>query len=430
MKTTDLRKVDDFTKILREVLDRQNEKLDSVSRIVDGIITDVRNNGDEALLRMMREFDGVSVESLRVKQEEIDEAYENADPFLVKVLEESRDNIKRYHSMQKYSDIDVNDGSKRLTQKITPIKRVGLYIPGGKSPYPSTVLMNSVPASVAGVKEICLITPPDKTTGRVNANILTAAKVCGIEEVYISGGAGAIAALAYGTETIKPVFKICGPGNVFVAEAKKKVYGDVDIDMIAGPSEVLVIADENANARYVAADLLSQAEHDENAAPILVTTSKALADEVLLQVSKQLDELEKKDIASKSVENFGMIFIVDDINKAFEVSNEIAPEHLEIALEDPFSYLDMVENAGSVFMGEYTPEPVGDYFAGTNHTIPTSGKAKFYSPLSTYDFMKRTSIVYYSREELEKHADKIVAFARSEGLTAHAKAVERRFEEK
>lgn len=428
MKITDLRNNDRWEEELDLVLNRHNTKLESVSRTVDDIIADVRKNGDSALLEMIRKFDGVELDSVCVSKEDIEKAYEKADAYLIKVLEESRDNIERYHSRQKYSEIDLDDGSSRLTQKVTPIKRVGLYIPGGKSPYPSTVLMNAVPAKVAGVAEIVLITPADKKTGKVNPNILAAAKICGIDEIYISGGAGAIAALAYGTESIKPVYKICGPGNVFVAEAKRKVYGDVDIDMLAGPSEVLVVADENANARYVAADLLSQAEHDENAAPILVTTSEKLAGETAEQIEIQLEELEKKDIAEKSVENFGMIFLVDDVETAFAVSNEIAPEHLEIALENPFDYLDLVENAGSVFMGEYTPEPVGDYFAGTNHTIPTSGKAKFYSPLSTYDFMKRTSILYYSREKLEREKDKIIAFANSEGLTAHAKAVERRFE--
>ena len=428
MKTIDLRKKDNLSEVLGSVLDRHNSKLEKVSELVDGIIEDVKKNGDAALVRMMKEFDGVDADGVRVSESDIQAAYDGIDEYLLSVLEESRDNIWQYHSRQKYSDINIENQDRRLTQKITPIKRVGLYVPGGKSPYPSTVLMNAVPAKVAGVKEIVLITPPDRNTGKVNPNILAAAKLCGIDEIYMSGGAGAIAALAYGTETIKPVYKICGPGNVFVAEAKRKVYGDVDIDMLAGPSEVLVIADENANERYVAADLLSQAEHDENAAPILVTTSEEFARKVSCQVDVQLEELSKKDIASKSVENYGMIFLVDDIESAFEVSNEIAPEHLEIALENPFDYIDMVENAGSVFMGEYTPEPVGDYFAGSNHTIPTSGKAKFYSPLSAYDFMKRTSIVYYSRRELEKHKDKIVAFANSEGLTAHAKAVERRFE--
>ncbi|WP_329382934.1 histidinol dehydrogenase [Anaerofustis butyriciformans] len=427
MKIIDLKNKENYLDILKEILQRHGNKLNEVEKIVENIINDVKENKDEALKRMMKDFDHVEVKSLRVDKEEIKKAYENADEYFIEVLKESKENIEKYHKNQKYSHFDMDEGTKRLTQKVTPIERVGLYIPGGKSPYPSTVLMNSIPAKVAGVKEIALITPPDKE-GKVNQNILAAAYVCGVDEIYLSGGAGAIAALAYGTESIKPVYKICGPGNLFVAEAKRKVYGDVDIDMLAGPSEVLVIADENANPVYVAADLLSQAEHDENAACILVTTSEKLAKEVEKEVYRQLKELTKEDIASKAVENYGMIFLVEDIDKAFAVANEIAPEHLEISLENPFDYIDKVQNAGSVFMGEYTPEPVGDYFAGSNHTIPTSGKAKFYSPLSTYDFMKRTSIVYYSREELMKHKDKIIAFANKEGLTAHAKAVERRFE--
>ena len=427
MNIVDLRNEKNILSVVKEKLQRHGNKLNEVEKLVENIIIDVKENKDKALLRMMKDFDKVEVESLKVDKEDIKKAYENVDKDFLEVLKESKDNIEKYHRNQKYSHFDMNEGSKRLTQIVTPIERVGLYIPGGKSPYPSTVLMNAVPAKVAGVKEIALITPPNKE-GKVNENILAAAYLCGVDEIYLSGGAGAIAALAYGTETIKPVYKICGPGNLFVAEAKRKVYGDVDIDMLAGPSEVLVIADEKSDPRFVAADLLSQAEHDENAACILVTTSEDLADKVKEEVNNQLKELSKVDIATKSVENYGIIFVVDNIDEAFEVSNEIAPEHLELSLEEPFDYIDKVQNAGTVFMGEYTPEPVGDYFAGSNHTIPTSGKAKFYSPLSTYDFLKRTSIVYYSKEELTKHKDKIIKFANKEGLTAHAKAIERRFE--
>lgn len=427
MNIVDLRNEKNILSVVKEKLQRHGNKLNEVEKLVENIIIDVKENKDKALLRMMKDFDKVEVESLKVDKEDIKKAYENVDKDFLEVLKESKDNIEKYHRNQKYSHFDMNEGSKRLTQKVTPIERVGLYIPGGKSPYPSTVLMNAVPAKVAGVKEIALITPPNRE-GKVNENILAAAYLCGVDEIYLSGGAGAIAALAYGTETIKPVYKICGPGNLFVAEAKRMVYGDVDIDMLAGPSEVLVIADEKSDPRFVAADLLSQAEHDENAACILVTTSEDLAGKVKEEVNNQLKELSKVDIATKSVENYGIIFVVDNIDEAFEVSNEIAPEHLELSLEEPFDYIDKVQNAGTVFMGEYTPEPVGDYFAGSNHTIPTSGKAKFYSPLSTYDFLKRTSIVYYSKEELTKHKDKIIKFANKEGLTAHAKAIERRFE--
>lgn len=427
MQIVDLRNEKNVLEVVKEKLQRHGNKLNEVEALVENIIEDVKENKDKALIRMMKDFDKVEVKSIKVDKGEIEKAYESADKDFLEVLKESKDNIEKYHKNQKYSHFDMDEGSKRLTQKVTPIERVGLYIPGGKSPYPSTVLMNAVPAKVAGVKEIALITPPNKE-GKVNENILAAAYICGVDEIYLSGGAGAIAALAYGTETIKPVYKVCGPGNLFVAEAKRKVYGDVDIDMLAGPSEVLVIADEKANLKFVAADLLSQAEHDENAACILVTTSEDLACKVKEEVNIQLKELSKVDIATQSVENYGLIFVVDNIDEAFDVSNEIAPEHLELSLEEPFDYIDKVKNAGTVFMGEYTPEPVGDYFAGSNHTIPTSGKAKFYSPLSTYDFLKRTSIVYYSKEELTKHKDKIIKFANKEGLTAHAKAIERRFE--
>lgn len=427
MQIVDLRNEKNVLEVVKEKLQRHGNKLNEVEALVENIIEDVKENKDKALIRMMKDFDKVEVKSIKVDKGEIEKAYESADKDFLEVLKESKDNIEKYHKNQKYSHFDMDEGSKRLTQKVTPIERVGLYIPGGKSPYPSTVLMNAVPAKVAGVKEIALITPPNKE-GKVNENILAAAYICGVDEIYLSGGAGAIAALAYGTETIKPVYKVCGPGNLFVAEAKRKVYGDVDIDMLAGPSEVLVIADEKANPKFVAADLLSQAEHDENAACILVTTSEDLACKVKEEVNIQLKELSKVDIATQSVENYGLIFVVDNIDEAFDVSNEIAPEHLELSLEEPFDYIDKVQNAGTVFMGEYTPEPVGDYFAGSNHTIPTSGKAKFYSPLSTYDFLKRTSIVYYSKEELTKHKDKIIKFANKEGLTAHAKSIERRFE--
>ena len=427
MQIVDLRNEKNVLEVVKEKLQRHGNKLNEVEALVENIIEDVKENKDKALIRMMKDFDKVEVKSIKVDKGEIEKAYESADKDFLEVLKESKDNIEKYHKNQKYSHFDMDEGSKRLTQKVTPIERVGLYIPGGKSPYPSTVLMNAVPAKVAGVKEIALITPPNKE-GKVNENILAAAYICGVDEIYLSGGAGAIAALAYGTETIKPVYKVCGPGNLFVAEAKRKVYGDVDIDMLAGPSEVLVIADEKANPKFVAADLLSQAEHDENAACILVTTSEDLACKVKEEVNIQLKELSKVDIATQSVENYGLIFVVDNIDEAFDVSNEIAPEHLELSLEEPFDYIDKVQNAGTVFMGECTPEPVGDYFAGSNHTIPTSGKAKFYSPLSTYDFLKRTSIVYYSKEELTKHKDKIIKFANKEGLTAHAKSIERRFE--
>lgn len=427
MKILDLRKNENLLEVVKESTTRHNDKLEEVGNIVEGIIDRVKKDKDKALYQMIHDFDKVDVKSIRVSSEKIENAFDDVDKDFLDILKESKENIEKYHKCQHFSHLDIEDENKKLTQIINPIERVGLYIPGGKNPYPSTVLMSAVPAGVAGVKEIALITPPNKQ-GEVDKNILAAAKLCGIKEVYMSGGAGAIAALAYGTETIKPVYKICGPGNLFVAQAKRQVYGDVDIDMLAGPSEVLVIGDKKANPRFIAADLLSQAEHDENAACILVTDSEDLAYEVKKEVETQLDDLSRKEVALAAVNTYGMIFIVDDIDSAFDVSNEIAPEHLELSIENPFGYMDKVKNAGTVFMGEYTPEPVGDYFAGSNHTIPTSGKAKFYSPLSTYDFLKRTSVVYYSKEELSKHKDKIITFANKEGLDAHAKAIERRFE--
>ena len=405
---------------------RSQTKLDDVNKVVRDIIDDVKKNKDKALYKYAEKFDRVSMQTLRVTQEEIDDAYSACDKEFIDILVEARENIIEYHSQQKYAAIDINRDGRHLTQKITPIKRVGIYVPGGKSPYPSTVLMDSIPAFVAGVKEIAMMTPADKS-GNINQNILVAAKVCGITEIYKSGGAQAIAALAYGTETIKPVSMICGPGNLYVTVAKRMVYGDVDIDMLAGPSEILIIADKNANPVYAAADLLSQAEHDEAAGCILVTDNEALALAVNKEVDRQLANLSKKNIAQKAIETYGAIFIVDDLEACFEIANEVAPEHLELLLKNADQYIDKIENAGSIFVGEYTPEPVGDYFAGTNHTIPTSGKAKFYSPLSSYDFMKRTSVISYSKEALENIKDKVITFAEKEGLTAHANSVRTRF---
>lgn len=406
---------------------RNNAKLQDVESVVADIIHKVQTQKDQALYEFSEKFDGVKLTSLRVSQEEIDAAYNECDQEFIEILKEARENIIEYHSKQVYSPIEINENGRYLSQKVTPLKRVGLYVPGGKSPYPSTVLMDSVPAFVAGVEEVAMITPADKT-GSVNKNILAAAKVCGITEIYKSGGAQAVAALAYGTETIKPVYKICGPGNLYVTVAKRMVYGDVDIDMLAGPSEVLIIADKYANPVYTAADLLSQAEHDEAAACILVTDNREFALKVEAEVEKQLKTLSKKDIAEKSIENYGVIFIAKDMKTCIDISNEIAAEHLELLMQNADDYLDQIENAGTIFMGEYTPEPVGDYFAGSNHTIPTSGKAKFYSPLSTYDFVKRTSVLRYEKKALEKIKDKVITFAEKEGLSAHANSVRKRFE--
>lgn len=428
MKIVNLKGKNDYIDIVLKNLKRHNDKLDTVKDSVKEIIDDVRKNKDRALLKYIEKFDGVKISSLKVEKSELKKAYDNLDEGFKAVLNEAKENITKYHSAQKYEHIDIDENDKRLTQKVTAIERVGLYVPGGKSPYPSTVLMDAIPAKVAGVREIVLITPPQRN-GKPNSDILAASYIAGVDEVYLSGGAGAIAALAYGSETIKPVYKICGPGNLFVAEAKKQVYGDVDIDMIAGPSEILIIAGSDMNPKFIASDLLSQAEHDENACVVLVSESEQLVKKVLDEVEVQIKVLEKEDIARKALENFGICFITNDMDMSFDVSNAVAPEHLEVMLENPFDYVDKIQNAGSVFMGEYTPEPVGDYFAGSNHTIPTSGKAKFYSPLSTFDFLKRTSIIYYSKEQLKKDKDKIALFADRENFTAHKNAVLRRFED-
>lgn len=427
MKFIDLTTSENIIEKVRETTLRHNDKLDKVLNSVKEILLDVKENKDEALRKYALMFDKASISDFRVSEEEINSAYEGISKEMLDILIEAKNNIERYHRLQHFSNINIEETGKFLSQKVTAIERVGLYIPGGKSPYPSTVLMNAIPAKVAGVKEIAIATPAN-SEGKINPHILAAAKLCGVNEIYKIGGAQAIGAFAYGTQSIKKVYKICGPGNLYVAAAKKEVYGDVAIDMIAGPSEILIIADENSNPRFIAADLLSQAEHDENAACVLVCTCKEVIDKTLIEIEKQVKELGKEEIARKALDNFAFSFLVSSIKEAFMVSNEIAPEHLEILLTNPREYVDLVQNAGTVFLGQYTPEPVGDYFAGSNHTIPTSGKAKFYSPLSTYDFLKRTSIVYYEKDELEKSKDKIINFANTEGLTAHANAVKRRFE--
>ncbi|MGN0556873.1 MAG: histidinol dehydrogenase [Acutalibacteraceae bacterium] len=399
-----------------------------VADIVADIIKDVRENGDRALIAYAEKFDGASLTSLEVTNEEFDEAMAQVEPEFIDILTEARDNIFAFHSRQRRDNFMVNDKQGVvLGQKYLPLARVGLYVPGGTAAYPSSVLMNCVPAKIAGVPEIVMTTPPDKN-GKVNPAILAAAKIAGVDKVYKSGGAQAVAALCYGTETIARVDKIVGPGNVFVAEAKRQVYGMVDIDMIAGPSEILIVADGGCRAKNVAADLLSQAEHDKNASAILITTDKALAAEVAEEIERQLDGLLRRDIARVSIDNNGMILIADSIEEAVTLSNEIAPEHLELCVESPFDYLSSVKNAGSVFLGRNTPESLGDYFAGPNHTLPTSGTARFSSPLSVDDFIKKTQFIYYTPEALGRVSDKVAAFARKEGLTAHARAAEIRFE--
>lgn len=409
------------------ILNRNYSQNKKTEETVASILNDVRDNGDSAVLRYTEQFDGVQLKDLKVCASEIQKAYESVDDDFIKTLIEASKNIEDYHKHQ-ISETWIKSFSPgiRLGQLITPIDRVGLYVPGGKAGYPSTVLMDAVPAKVAGVKSIVLITPPGKD-GKVNPYILAAAKIAGVDEIYKVGGAQGIAALAYGTESIKPVNKIVGPGNIFVATAKKQVFGKVDIDMIAGPSEICIIADEKSNPDFIAADLLSQAEHDEMASSMLITWSKSLAEATEKSVYKQMEDLSRKDIMKKSIESNGKIFIVDDLESAIALSNLIAPEHLEVMVDDPERTLDKITNAGAVFLGSYTPEPIGDYFAGPNHTLPTSGTAKFSSPLGVYDFVKRSSILYYSKDSLEQVKEKVADFAEREGFTSHANAIRRRF---
>ena len=413
--------------ILKEFNNRTEEDLSDVDDIVFNIISRVRKNGNKALEEITKEIDKVDLKNMLVSQEEIDEAYDSIDESFKEIIKKAAFNIEDFHKRQKECTWSYQkEEGIVLGQLVTPLDSVGVYVPGGKAIYPSTVLMDVIPAKIAGVERIIMTTPPQKD-GKIHPYILTAAKIAGVSEIYKLGGAQAVAALAYGTETIKPVNKIVGPGNIYVARAKKYVFGIVDIDMIAGPSEICIIADKNANERFIAADLLSQAEHDEMAASVLVTTSKELAEKVDVELGKQLKELERTEIARKSIENNGKIFLVDDIDGAFKVSNIIAPEHLELLLNNPLEYIDKVRNAGAVFIGEYSPEPLGDYFAGPNHTLPTGGTAAFASPLGVYDFMKKTSLIHYSKEALGKEKDSIATFADNEGLTAHGNSIRIRF---
>lgn len=418
----------DFGSLIQEKLNRQAGSLEAVDRTVKEIMEEVKKNGDQALLDYTEKFDHVRLTNLKVTKEEIEAALDNADPEFLSVLQTAKENITAYHEKQLEKSWYSTDGNGIvLGQQITPLKRVGTYVPGGKAAYPSSVLMNVIPAVVAGVSEIVMTAPP-RPDGQIDANTLTAAAVAGVTEIYKVGGAQAIAALTYGTETIPPVDKIVGPGNIYVARAKKFAFGQVDIDMIAGPSEICVIADETANPSFVAADLLSQAEHDEMAASVLITDSKKLADKVQKELEKQLNQLERESIARTALQDYGHIFIVENLEDGYELANELAPEHLELMVPNAFEQLAKVRNAGAIFLGPFSPEPLGDYFAGPNHTLPTSGTAKFSSPLGTYDFIKRSSVIYYNEKELEKVKDQIITFAEEEGLTAHANSVRIRFE--
>ena len=405
----------------------RSEELPDVSEAVRGIIDNVRNNGDSAIREYGHRFDGYAPEDLEVSKDEIEKAIEEVGPEFIEVLERSAANIRRYHSMQKRDGFEIRDPDGTvLGQKIIPIEKVGLYIPGGTAAYPSTVLMNAIPAKIAGCREIVMVSPP--TGGSIDPAILAAASIAGVDRIFKTGGAQAVAALAYGTESIPKVDKIVGPGNVYVAEAKRQVFGQVAIDMIAGPSEILVVADGKAVPREVAADMISQAEHDTNASAVLVTDSMELALKVKEELEKQSDALPRKEIIRTSLRNNGKIIVADDIYKAVEVANEIAPEHLELYVEDPFTLLKEVKNAGSVFLGRYCPEALGDYFAGPNHTLPTGGTARFSSALSVDDFIKKTQYISYTEEALKEASGYVYDFAMKEGLMGHARSAVIRFE--
>ncbi|MEE1137017.1 MAG: histidinol dehydrogenase [Acutalibacteraceae bacterium] len=411
-----------------DILTRDIKLESGVEAIVADIIKNVRENGDAALREYSAKFDGVCPENLRVTQDEIDAAYENEDKALIETLEMAKKNIWAFHEKQLRSGFEIKSEDGTVSgQKITPIEKVGIYVPGGTASYPSTVLMNAIPAKIAGVKEIIMVTPPDKQ-GNIPSAILCAAKVAGVDTIIKTGGAQAVAALAYGTESVPKADKVVGPGNVFVATAKRMLYGLVDIDMIAGPSEILVLADGTCNPVYVAADLLSQAEHDKLASAVLVTDSEELAYAVSEELERQIPLLPRQEIARASIDTNGKIIIAKNLEQGIEIANEIAPEHLEVCVDDPFALLDKIKNAGSIFLGKNTPEALGDYLAGTNHTLPTSGTARFSSPLSVDDFVKKSQYIYYTREALGQVKDNIVLFANREGLHAHGKSAAIRFE--
>lgn len=427
-------KLDESSKknILNDLLKRSPNNYDNFADSVNAILANVKENGDKALFQYTKDFDkaDINASNIKVTEEEIKEAYDRLEnPELVQVIRRSLKNIKEYHEKQKqYSWFDSKPDGSILGQKVTPLSRVGVYVPGGKAAYPSSVLMNVIPAKVAGVEQIVMVTPPGKD-GKVNPNTLVAANEAGVDVIYKVGGAQAIAALAYGTESIAKVDKIVGPGNIYVALAKKAVFGYVSIDSVAGPSEILVLADETANPRYVAADLLSQAEHDELASAILVTSSEELANKVSEYVDMFVSKLKRKEILQKSLDNYGYILVTDTMQDAIDTANDIASEHLEIVTKNPFDTMTRIKNAGAIFLGENSSEPLGDYFAGPNHVLPTNGTAKFFSPLSVDDFIKKSSIISYSREALEPLSEDIQKFAKAEGLTAHANSIRVRFEE-
>ncbi|MEG2541828.1 MAG: histidinol dehydrogenase [Christensenellaceae bacterium] len=422
-------KSDDTESIDKRLLNRAQTDYAQQQKTVDEILYDIKTNGDKALFDYIQKFDGFAVTSqnLLVSKQEIQEAFLEVDKALIEIMKEAAQNIKEFHDRQKRENWFIEKDGKILGQLYIPVQSAGVYVPGGKAAYPSSVLMNIIPAKCAGVENICVATPA--TNGQINPVTIVAASIAGADRIYKMGGAQAIAAFAYGTQSVPKTNKVTGPGNIYVALAKKSVYGQVGIDMIAGPSEVLVIADEDANEQFIAADFLSQAEHDELAACVLVTNSEQMAGKVKAEILKQMQQLPKKEIVLKSLENYGTIILAKDLQDCVDISNRIAPEHLEICTKNPMELLPKVINAGSIFLGEYSPEPLGDYFAGTNHVLPTNSTSKFSSPLNVDDFQKKSSVIYYSKEEFEKVYKKVEMFAKAEGLDAHARSAKIRFEE-
>lgn len=415
----------------RELINQLKARSGEIDRKVTSAVTDILNNvkqnGDDAVREYTLKFDGHMPSKFEISREEIDSSPDKCDRDFILALYKAADNIRDFHARQKQQSwLEPKQNGVILGQRIRGLKRVGVYVPGGTAAYPSSVLMNVIPAKIAGVKEIVMVTPPQKD-GTANPDILAAAKIAGVDRVFLMGGAQAVAALAYGTQSVPKVDKIVGPGNIFVATAKKLLYGTVDIDMIAGPSEILIVADKSVNPKFLAADLMSQAEHDKMASAILLTTSEETANETAKELSRQMQTLERKDIIEQSLNDFGAIIVCKDISEAVDFANELAPEHLELAVENPMEYIGRVDNAGSVFLGHYSPEPLGDYFAGPNHVLPTSGTARFFSPLSVDSFIKKSSFIYYTEPALSEAKDDIIKLAETEGLTAHANSIKVRF---
>lgn len=415
----------------RELINQLKARSGEIDRKVTSAVTDILNNvkqnGDDAVREYTLKFDGHMPSKFEISREEIDSSSDKCDRDFILALYKAADNIRDFHARQKQQSwLEPKQNGVILGQRIRGLKRVGVYVPGGTAAYPSSVLMNVIPAKIAGVKEIVMVTPPQKD-GTANPDILAAAKIAGVDRVFLMGGAQAVAALAYGTQSVPKVDKIVGPGNIFVATAKKLLYGTVDIDMIAGPSEILIVADKSANPKFLAADLMSQAEHDKMASAILLTTSEETANETAKELSRQMQTLERRDIIEQSLKDFGAIIVCKDISEAVDFANELAPEHLELAVENPMEYIGRVDNAGSVFLGHYSPEPLGDYFAGPNHVLPTSGTARFFSPLSVDSFIKKSSFIYYTEPALSEAKDDIIKLAETEGLTAHANSIKVRF---